>query len=246
MRNTASLTSARSDLASRIERLDWQRISAELDESGCATTGPLLTKSEIRELREGYDNDALYRSRVIMQRHGYGEGEYRYYRYPLPGLISEARESLYPKLAPIANAWHKELRLERTFPSTHEVYLKTCHAAGQTRPTPLILKYGAGDYNRLHQDLYGPLNFPIQLTVLLSEPGVEFDGGEFVLVEQKPRSQSRAEVVPLALGEAVLFAVNFRPGRGTRGSYRLTMRHGVSRIRSGSRYTLGIIFHDAA
>jgi uncharacterized protein len=230
----------------RIANLDWEAIRASLDDRGYATTGPLLTKSEVRTLRESYDDDALFRSRIVMRRHGYGEGEYKYFRYPLPGLIGEAREAIYPNLAPLANEWHKQLKLPTTFPKILNAYLKTCHAAGQRRPTPLLLKYGHGDFNRLHQDLYGPLTFPIQATILLSEPGHDFDGGEFALVEQKPRSQSRIEVVPLKCGEAVLFAVNWRPAQGTRGVYRLTMRHGVSRIRSGVRFALGIIFHDAA
>jgi hypothetical protein len=237
---------ARSSIGERIDRLDWAAIGASLDDRGYATTGPLLTKSDVRVLRESYDDDPLFRSRVVMRRHGFGEGEYKYFRYPLPALVGETREAVYPQLAPIANAWHKQLKLPHTFPKRHSDYLKLCHAEGQNRPTPLLLKYGTGDFNRLHQDLYGQLTFPIQLTILLSEPGDEFDGGEFALVEQKPRSQSRVEVVPLRCGEAVLFAVNWRPAKGTRGVYRLTMRHGVSRIRSGSRFALGIIFHDAA
>jgi hypothetical protein len=230
----------------RIANLDWQAIRASLNELGYATTGPLLTKSETRTLRESYDADDLFRSRVVMRRHGFGEGEYKYFRNPLPELIGEAREALYPNLAPIANDWHNQLKLPATFPKSLAAYLKTCHAAGQNRPTPLLLKYGAGDFNRLHQDLYGPLTFPIQATILLSEPGTDFEGGEFTIVEQKPRSQSRVEVVPLKYGEAVFFAVNWRPANGTRGTYRLTLRHGVSRIRSGARFALGIIFHDAA
>lgn len=233
-------------IATRIAALDWDRLTRDLDERGFATTGPLLTPTEVHELQAAYADETLFRSRVVMRRHGFGEGEYQYFRYPLPDLIAEMRTRLYEQLVPLATRWHEMLKLPTVFPAKHAGYLSTCHQAGQARPTPLLLKYGSGDFNRLHQDLYGPLTFPIQSTILLSEPGKDFDGGEFVLVEQKPRSQSRAEVVPLAQGEAVLFAVNSRPASGTRGVYRLTMRHGVSRIRRGSRFTLGIIFHDAA
>lgn len=233
-------------IAARIAALDWDRLTRDLDERGFATTGPLLTPLEVNDLKSAYADEALFRSRVVMRRHGFGEGEYQYFRYPLPDLISEIRTHLYEPLVPIANRWNEQLKLPTIFPTGHADYLSTCHQSGQTRPTPLLLKYGSGDFNRLHQDLYGPLTFPIQATILLSEPGKDFDGGEFVLVEQKPRSQSRAEVVPLARGEAVLFAVNFRPASGTRGIYRLTMRHGVSRVRRGNRFTLGVIFHDAA
>jgi hypothetical protein len=242
----AAKTATRSSIEDRVARIDWQAMRASLDDRGYATTGPLLSKAEVRALRESYGQDDLFRSRVVMRRHGFGEGEYKYFRYPLPRLIAEMREAIYPELAPLATEWHRQLKLPRSFPKNLGEYLKTCHVEGQTRPTPLLLKYGPGDFNRLHQDLYGPLTFPIQSTFLLSEPGEEFDGGEFTLVEQRPRSQSRVEVVPLRCGEAVFFAVNWRPAQGTRGFFRLTMRHGVSRIRSGARYALGIIFHDAA
>ncbi len=231
--------------ARRVEALDWARIGAELDERGCATTGALLTADECSELRAGYDADGTFRSRVIMARHGFGRGEYKYYAYPLPRPVAALRTALYPHLAPIANRWEEALGRRAAFPDDHAAYLDRCHDAGQTRPTPLILKYGAGDYNCLHQDLYGDLVFPLQLTVLLSVPDRDFTGGEFVLTEQRPRMQSRVEVVPLRQGEGVIFAVNHRPARGTRGHYRVTTRHGVSRLRSGERFTLGVIFHDA-
>ncbi len=229
----------------RVEALDWARITAELDERGCATTGALLTPDECTDLRGGYDGESGFRSKVIMARHGFGRGEYKYYAYPLPSDIGALRSAMYPHLARIANRWEEALGREPRYPDSHEAYLKRCHAAGQRRPTPLLLKYGAGDYNCLHQDLYGELSFPLQLTVLLNRPAQDFAGGEFVLTEQRPRMQSRVEVVPLTQGEAVIFAVNQRPVRGARGAYRVTMRHGVSRLRSGERFTLGIIFHDA-
>ena len=232
-------------LAHRVDSLDWARIATELDERGCAATGVLLSPAECAALRGGYDEGSTFRSKVIMARHGFGRGEYKYYAYPLPHDVSALRTALYPHLAAIANRWETALGREALYPESHETYLKRCHAAGQRRPTPLLLKYTAGDYNCLHQDLYGELAFPLQLTVLLSRPAEDFAGGEFVLTEQRPRMQSRVEVVPLALGEAVIFAVNQRPVRGARGTYRVAMRHGVSRLRSGERFTLGIIFHDA-
>ena len=218
--------------------LDWDRIAAELDERGCATTPPILTAQQCRELIDAYDDDAMFRSRVVMARHNFGRGEYKYFAYPLPKTVADLRTALYPHLAEIANRW------EGGFPDMHAAYLARCHRAGQKRPTPLMLKYGAGDYNCLHQDLYGEMVFPLQATILLSDP-TEFDGGEFVMTEQRPRMQSRAEVVRLAQGEAVIFAVNRRPVQGARGTYHVAMRHGVSRIRSGARFTLGVIFHDA-
>jgi hypothetical protein len=233
-------------IADRVGALDWPRIGAELDEMGAAITGPLLTPEECAALIAAYDADAGYRSRVVMARHGYGRGEYRYYAYPLPSIVTALRAAMYPRLAPIANRWEGMLERPPSYPADLADYLERCHGAGQSRPTPLILKYGAGDYNRLHQDLYGALVFPLQLAIVLSRPGMDFTGGEFVLTEQKPRSQSRAEVVPLQQGEGVIFAVNQRPVRGARGIHRVAMRHGVSRIRSGARYTLGVIFHDAA
>lgn len=218
--------------------LDWGCIAAELDERGCATTGPILTDSECAALIATYDDDARFRSRVVMARHNYGRGEYRYFAYPLPDTVTSLRAALYPPLAEIANRW------EGGFPPEHAAYVARCHEAGQTRPTPLLLKYGAGDYNRLHQDLYGDLVFPLQATILLSDPN-EFEGGEFVMTETRPRTQSRVEVVPLARGEAVIFAVNRRPLKTARGTAKVAMRHGVSRLRAGKRFTLGIIFHDA-
>jgi hypothetical protein len=229
----------------RVNALDWPALSADLDRYGCAVTGPLLSASECAALTASYPQDRLFRSRVIMARHGFGRGEYKYFSYPLPTLIQELRSSLYPALADVANRWNEAMGIAVRFPSVHEDYLKRCHKAGQGRPTPLLLQYGPGDYNCLHQDLYGELVFPLQATVLLSEPGKDFSGGEFVLTEQRPRMQSRAEVVPLRQGEAVIFPVHHRPVQGTRGIYRVNMRHGVSRIREGQRHTLGVIFHDA-
>ena len=228
-----------------IERMEWDRIGRELDERGCATTGVLLSGAECASLAGGYDDDARYRSRIVMARHGFGRGEYKYFGYALPSLVQALRTGLYPRLAGIAGAWAHALGQEARCPETLDGYLALCHAAGQTRPTPLLLQYGPGDYNRLHQDLYGDLHFPLQVAFLLSRPGEDFEGGEFVLTEQRPRMQSRAEVVTLRQGEGVIFAVNQRPVQGARGPYRVTMRHGVSRLRSGRRHTLGIIFHDA-
>lgn len=232
--------------AGRVAAIDWPAAAASLDEHGYATAPALLGGAECRDLAGHYADDDAFRSRVVMQRHGYGRGEYKYFRYPLPAAVEALRRAIYPRLAAIANRWHERLREEDRFPVTLDAYLAQCHQAGQQRPTPLILKYGAGDYNCLHQDLYGALVFPLQLTVLLSDPARDFTGGEFLLVEQRPRLQSRGEVVPLRQGEAVIFPVHHRPADGTRGPYRVTMRHGVSRIRSGERYTLGVIFHDAA
>ncbi len=227
-------------------QIDWARLSDELDSEGWAVIPQLLTAPECDAVAASYTsaNDG-FRSRVVMARHGFGQGEYRYFAYPLPPLVETLRTGLYPYLAPIANRWHERLRLESRFPATHAAFIERCHAAGQTRPTPLLLKYGPGDYNRLHQDLYGEQVFPLQVATLLSEPGRAFRGGELVLTEQRPRMQSRAAVVPLGKGDAVVFAVNSRPQLGARGEYRVTLRHGVSKIREGSRHTLGIIFHDA-
>ncbi len=231
---------------SRAAAVDWQQVAASLDERGYATTAALLATEQCRGLSALYDREEAFRSRVVMQRHGFGSGEYKYLRYPLPDIVEALRQAIYPQLAPIANRWRERLREEGRFPPALAAYLKECHAAGQERPTPLILKYEAGDYNCLHQDLYGDLVFPLQLTVLLSAPEDDFTGGEFLLVEQRPRAQSKGEVVPLRQAEAVIFPVHHRPVEGTRGPYRVTMRHGVSRLRSGRRFTLGIIFHDAA
>jgi hypothetical protein len=231
--------------ARKVDALDWPRIETDLAIRGCATTGGLFYPEECRALAALYDEAGHFRSRVVMQRHGFGQGEYQYFANPLPPSIASWRSALYERLAPLANAWAAAMGQPADYPADHASYLARCHAAGQLRPTPLLLRYDPGDYNCLHQDLYGDLQFPLQLTVLLSQPGEDFTGGEFVLTEQRPRMQSRAEVVALAQGEAVIFAVNQRPVAGTRGTYRVTMRHGVSRVRSGRRHTLGVIFHDA-
>ena len=233
-------------IETRIAGLDWDRITSEIDQRGWATTGQLLTADERQALIGGYRQDELFRSTVVMSRHGFGQGEYRYFAYPLPTLVQELRSSLYRRLVPLANRWRAALGMAETFPAGFEEYIIRCHAAGQARPTPLILRYGPGDYNCLHQDLYGELNFPLQAAFLLSDPGTDFTGGELVLTEQRPRMQSRVQVVPLDAGEAVIFAVNHRPVQGTRGTYRVAMRHGVSPLREGRRHTLGIILHDAA
>ncbi|HEX6443162.1 MAG TPA: 2OG-Fe(II) oxygenase [Stellaceae bacterium] len=225
---------------------DWPGLLRGLDEHGHAVLPAVLDRAECDALADLYSRDDAFRSRVVMARHNFGRGEYKYLRYPLPTAVASLREALYLRLAPFANQWHERLRLDPRFPPTLKAYLDRCHKAGQQRPTPLILKYQAGDYNCLHQDLYGELVFPLQATVLLSAPGRDFEGGEFLLVEQRPRMQSKGEVVLLGQGDAVLFAVNHRPAAGARGFYRATMRHGVSRVRSGHRFTLGIIFHDAA
>jgi uncharacterized protein len=232
--------------ASRLGALDWTRIGDDLAAYGCATFGPVLAAEQCAELAGLYPRDDAFRSRVIMARHGFGRGEYKYFAYPLPDVIATLRSELYPPLAAIANRWNEALGIDVAYPDTHAAYLARCKRAGQGKPTPLLLQYGEGDFNCLHQDIYGELVFPLQATVLLSEPGRDFEGGEFVLTEQRPRMQSRAEVVPLAQGEGVIFPVHHRPVQGARGTYRVNMRHGVSRLRSGRRRTLGIIFHDAA
>jgi uncharacterized protein len=232
-------------VGNKISALDWPGIEAALDAYGCATTGPLLPAEECMALAGLYDSEAPFRSRVIMARHGFGRGEYKYFAYPLPEIIAALRAALYPHLAAIANRWNTTMGIATRYPAEHDDYLVQCHVAGQIRPTPLLLRYGEGDYNCLHQDLYGEHVFPLQATVLLSRPGGDFTGGEFVLTEQRPRMQSRAEVVPLAQREVVIFPVHHRPVQGTRGVYRVNMRHGVSRLRAGRRHTLGIIFHDA-
>ena len=229
----------------RIAGLNWPEITAALNTTGNAIIGPLLTQAECANLIESYDAPTGFRSTVVMARHGFGRGEYKYFAYPLPDLVAALRTRLYPHLAAIANQWQTTLGLEAIYPAIHADYLAACHAAGQTRPTPLLLRYGPGDFNCLHQDLYGDLAFPLQAAILLDRPNQDFTGGEFVLTEQRPRMQSRVEVVPLQQGEAVIFAVNQRPVLGGRGPYRVAMRHGVSRLRSGRRHTLGIIFHDA-
>jgi len=233
-------------IQARIAGLARDSLLDEIDERGWTTTGPLLSDTEREQLIKVYDDEGLFRSRVVMARHGFGRGEYRYYAYPLPPLIQQLRALLYERLAPLANRWRASLGVDLRFPAGHDEYIARCHAAGQTRPTPLQLRYGPGDYNCLHQDLYGELAFPLQAAFLLSEPGADFTGGEFVLTGQRPRMQSRVQVVPLLAGEAVVFAVNQRPVQGARGTYRVTMRHGVSPLREGKRHTLGIIMHDAA
>lgn len=225
--------------------LDWNTIAADLNAAGQVTIGPVLSDEECGSLIEAYDQQALFRSRVVMGRHGFGRGEYQYFNYPLPDLIATLRRSFYPHLALIANQWLEMTGREGAYPLDHSDYLRQCHEVGQCLPTPLMLKYQAGDYNCLHQDIYGDHLFPLQIAILLSDPGRDFTGGEFVLTEQRPRMQSRAEVVALAQGQAVIFPVNERPVRGTRGIYRVRMRHGVSRVRSGQRHVLGLIFHDA-
>jgi hypothetical protein len=224
---------------------DWDRIAAEIDRHGCAIMGPMLSRAACEEIAALYAQDAPFRARIVMGRHGFGRGEYRYFAYPLPRSIAALRTGLYPRLAAIANRWNEAMGIAVRYPAALDEFLARCHAAGQTRPTPLLLQYDPDDYNCLHQDLYGEHVFPLQVAVLLSEPGRDFTGGEFVLTEQRPRMQSRAEVVPLSQGEGVVFPVHHRPVQGTRGVYRVTMRHGVSRVRSGRRHTLGIIFHDA-
>jgi len=236
---------ATTSLAARIARTDWNAIAERLDEQGFAMTGTLLAADECGALASLYDDERRFRSRVVMAQHNFGVGEYKYFAYPLPKIVQTLRHSFYPRLAPIANRWADALGEEPLFPPTLDRYLENCHAAGQERPTPLLLKYATGGYNCLHQDLYGNLVFPFQLTILLSSSGRDFAGGEFLLTEQRPRMQSRATVVPLLQGEAVIFPVRARPVRGKRGFYRAAMRHGVSTITSGHRMTLGIIFHDA-
>lgn len=226
--------------------IDWARAAADLDAQGWALIGPLLDAAGCTETIALYDDEARFRSRVVMARHGFGRGEYKYFADPLPEAVATLRRALYPPLVPLANAWNTAMGTAVRYPPDHASFLARCRAAGQYRPTPLLLKYGPGDYNCLHQDVYGVHVFPLQVAILLSEPARDFAGGEFVLTEQRPRMQSRADVVPLARGMGVVFAVNHRPVRGTRGFYRVTMRHGVSRIRAGERWTLGIIFHDAA
>src|SRR5580704_17986732 len=233
------------DPASRVAALDWEEAERDLDAQGCAVLKGMLSADECRALAALYLDDAHFRSRIVMGRHGFGRGEYKYFSYPLPKIIAALRPALYARLQGIANRWNEAMGIEIRYPEGHDAFLKRCHAAGQTRPTPLLLQYEAGDYNCLHQDLYGEHVFPLQVAILLSEPGRDFTGGEFVLTEQRPRMQSRAEVAALKQGDAVAFAVHHRPVQGARGAYRVNLRHGVSRLRSGQRYTVGIIFHDA-
>jgi uncharacterized protein len=244
-KQAAVRTSLRPTNTSGVDAIDWAQVERDLDGQGCAVLKGLLSADECRTLAALYPEDTHFRSRVVMARHGFGRGEYKYFTYPLPDPIAELRPHLYARLAGIANRWNQTMGIDISYPSDHDAFLERCHKAGQTRPTPLLLQYEAGDYNCLHQDLYGEHVFPIQVAILLSEPGRDFEGGEFVLTEQRPRMQSRAEVVPLRQGDAVAFAVHVRPVQGTRGAYRVNMRHGVSRLRSGQRHTLGVIFHDA-
>jgi hypothetical protein len=243
--STAALALVPSTLQDRLAVIDWEQVSEHLNAQGYAVTEPLLTPAECAVLVETYSRDDLFRSRVVMARHGFGLGEYKYFSYPLPELVSTLREELYAPLAGIANAWHETMKLDVRFPDDQAAFLRRCHRAGQRRPTPLLLRYGAGDYNCLHQDLYGEHVFPLQVAFLLSEPERDFSGGEFVLTEQRPRMQTRVAVVPLRQGTGVIFAVNDRPVQGKRGTYRVKMRHGVSRLFAGHRHTLGVIFHDA-
>jgi hypothetical protein len=240
-----SIRPSSSDISARVTAIDWAQAAGDLDAQGCAVLKGLLSVEECRGLAALYPDDGQFRSRVVMGRHGFGRGEYKYFSHPLPELIAELRPALYAQLIGIANRWNEAMGIDIRYPEGHDAFLRRCHAAGQIRPTPLLLQYGAGDYNCLHQDLYGEHVFPLQVAILLSEPGKDFTGGEFVLTEQRPRMQSRAEVVPLLQGDAVAFAVHVRPVAGTRGFYRVNLRHGVSRIRSGQRYTAGVIFHDA-
>ncbi len=237
--------SAIASTSSHLDAIDWTRIGADLDARGCAVIEGLLGHEECVALAALYPDDAHFRSRVVMGRHGFGRGEYKYFAYPLPDLIAQLRPALYAPLSDVANRWNAAMGIDIRYPRDHAVFLQRCHDAGQTRPTPLLLQYGEGDYNCLHQDLYGEHVFPLQVAILLSQPGEDFSGGEFVLTEQRPRMQSRPEVVPLRRGDAVVFAVHHRPVQGTRGVYRVNLRHGVSRLRSGHRHTLGVIFHDA-
>ncbi|MDB5582330.1 MAG: proline hydroxylase [Bradyrhizobium sp.] len=230
----------------RVAGYDWAEAGASLDAQGWAQLPGLLTPAECDAVAAMYGPGDRFRSHVVMARHGFGKGEYRYFAYPLPDLVEDLRAAFYPRLAPIANRWHERMRIEARFPDSHAAFLERCHDAGQTRPTPLLLQYGPGDYNCLHQDLYGDQVFPLQVAILLSDPGEDFEGGEFVITEQRPRMQTRVQVVPLKKGDAAVFAVNSRPHAGVRGDYRVALRHGVSQLRAGHRHTLGVIFHDAA
>jgi hypothetical protein len=245
MTASASGIGEMSGIEPRVEAIDWTSVSTHLDGHGWAMFPKLLTAGECKAIAGLYGDDRRFRSHVVMARHGFGRGEYKYFAYPLPDIIAQLRAALYPRLAPMANRWNASMGIDVRYPDAHAEFIDRCHKAGQTRPTPLLLQYGADDYNCLHQDLYGEHVFPLQVAVLLSEPGEAFTGGEFVLTEQRPRMQSRVEVVPLRRGDAVVFAVHNRPVQGTRGTYRVNLRHGVSRVRTGHRHTAGVIFHDA-
>lgn len=234
-----------SPIPRRVDEFHWAALLGELDEDGYTVLQSLLSPTECRTIAALYPQEDCFRSRVVMARHGFGRGEYKYFRYPLPDLIRELRSAVYARLVPLANRWNEAMKIATRYPERHTDFVERCHNAAQTRPTPLLLQYGTGDYNCLHQDLYGEHIFPLQLAILLSDPAKDFTGGEFVLTEQRPRMQSRATVVPLRQGDSVLFAVHHRPVQGTRGTYRVNLRHGVSRVRSGLRHTAGIIFHDA-
>ena len=243
--STISPASAVASAEARVAAYDWKALAGELDSFGCAVLAKLLAPEECRAIAGLYPDESHFRSHIVMARHGFGKGEYRYFKYPLPDLLGGLRTALYPRLADVANEWNVRMGIDERYPDEHASFLKQCHAAGQMRPTPLLLQYVPGDFNCLHQDLYGDLAFPIQVAILLSETGRDFTGGEFALTEQRPRMQSRVEVVPLRQGDAVAFAVHNRPVRGSKGNYRVNLRHGVSRVRSGMRHTAGIIFHDA-
>ena len=232
-------------IAERVSGIPWEQVSGELNVQGNAKIEQILTAAECRQLSSLYADDDGFRSTIVMQRHGFGRGEYRYFKYPLPSVIATLRTTVYPRLVPIANRWYEAMGIDVQYPAEHADFIERCHKAGQNKPTPLLLRYGPDDYNCLHQDLYGEHVFPLQLAVLLSEPEKDFTGGEFVMTEQRPRMQSRPMVVSLHQGDAVVFTVRNRPVRGTKGTYRVNLRHGVSRIKSGQRYALGIIFHDA-
>ncbi len=242
---SASAHASTTNAVERMDELNWPQLSQGLDGQGSVVLEHILSTDECRSLAALYPDDSFFRSRVVMSRHGFGRGEYKYFSYPLPEIIQELRTALYARLVPIANRWNAAMGIDVRYPERHTDFLQRCHAAEQLRPTPLLLQYGEGDYNCLHQDIYGEHVFPIQVAILLSEPTREFTGGEFVLTEQRPRMQSRPEVISLRQGDAVAFAVHHRPVQGTRGTYRVNLRHGVSRLRSGHRHTVGIIFHDA-
>jgi uncharacterized protein len=233
------------DIPARVKAYDWTAVEQQLDSFGSAVLPALLTSDETDALDRLYDDDRMFRSRVVMAKHGFGRGEYKYFTYPLPDILANLRAAMYPRLVPIANRWNTSMRVGVRYPDSHAEFIARCHDAGQTRPTPLLLRYAEGDFNALHQDVYGEHVFPLQMMILLSEPGREFTGGEFVVTEQRPRMQSRVEVIPVGRGDAVVWAVRDRPAFGSRGAYRVTMRHGVSRVRSGHRHTAGVIFHDA-
>jgi hypothetical protein len=234
------------DMQQRIDLLNWEKITEDINEMGYACAPKVLTGEESNELISQYNNEALYRKTINMERYRFGMGEYKYYQYPLPGHIQQLRENIYPKLAPIANNWMKALNIDRHFPESLAKMLELCHEQNQVRPTPLILQYGKGGYNTLHQDLYGEVYFPMQVVLFLNEPDEDYQGGEFVMIEQRPRAQSKAIVLKPRKGDMLIFTTNFRPVKGSKGYYRVNMKHGISELTEGRRYTIGIIFHDAA